>query len=89
MNLSSLLRALPAYQIENERDVEITHITSDSRQVAPGALFVAYPGVKVDPTTQPPNHPTTQPPTLPSPTPAWPSPNSPPRGTIFRRVSCA
>ena len=48
MNLSSLLRALPAYQIENDRDVEITQITSDSRQVTPGALFVAYPGVNVD-----------------------------------------
>ncbi len=48
MNLLSLLRALPVYQIQNERDVEITQITSDSRQVAPGALFVAYPGVNVD-----------------------------------------
>jgi UDP-N-acetylmuramoyl-L-alanyl-D-glutamate--2,6-diaminopimelate ligase len=48
MKLGTLLRALPAYQIANERDVEITHITSDSRQVTPGALFVAYPGVNVD-----------------------------------------
>ncbi len=48
MLLSSLLRALPAYQIDNERDVEITVITADSRQVIPGALFVAYPGVNVD-----------------------------------------
>ena len=48
MNLSSLLPALPAYQIENDRDIEITQITSDSRQVTPGALFVAYPGVHVD-----------------------------------------
>jgi UDP-N-acetylmuramoyl-L-alanyl-D-glutamate--2,6-diaminopimelate ligase len=48
MNLSSLLHALPAYQIENEREIEISQITSDSRQVTPGALFVAYPGVSVD-----------------------------------------
>jgi hypothetical protein len=30
MFLSSLLRALPAYQIENQRDAEITAITADS-----------------------------------------------------------
>jgi UDP-N-acetylmuramoyl-L-alanyl-D-glutamate--2,6-diaminopimelate ligase len=48
MNLSSLLRALPAYETENARDVEITQITADSRQVIPGALFVAYPGLYVD-----------------------------------------
>ncbi|HEX9076211.1 MAG TPA: Mur ligase family protein, partial [Anaerolineae bacterium] len=48
MNLTSLLRALTEYRIENARDIEITHITSDSRQVTPGALFVAYPGVSVD-----------------------------------------
>ena len=48
MFLSSLLRALPAYQIQNSRDVDITLITADSRQVIPGALFVAYPGVNVD-----------------------------------------
>ena len=48
MNLSSLLRALPAYAIHNARDVDITRITPDSRQVIPGALFVAIPGVNVD-----------------------------------------
>ncbi len=48
MNLSSLLRALSAYASQNERDLEITQITADSRQVEPGALFVAYPGVNVD-----------------------------------------
>jgi len=48
MKLSSLLPALPAYQIANARDVDITHITADSRAVTPGALFVAYPGVTVD-----------------------------------------
>lgn len=48
MRLHSLVRALPAYEIRNEREIAITHITADSRQVTPGALFVAYPGVAVD-----------------------------------------
>lgn len=48
MKLSSLLPTLPAYEIENERDVKIAQVTADSRQVQPGALFVAYPGVSVD-----------------------------------------
>lgn len=48
MNLLSLVRALTDYRIDNARDVEITHITADSRQVQPGAIFVAYPGVAVD-----------------------------------------
>src|SRR5512140_1003216 len=48
MQLSNLLTALPQCEIENEHEVEITQITSDSRQVVPGALFVAYPGVNVD-----------------------------------------
>jgi len=29
-------------------DIPITHISSDSRQIGPGGLFVAYPGVAVD-----------------------------------------
>ena len=48
MNLPLLLRALADYKITNERDVEITSITSDSRNVTPGSLFVAYPGLNVD-----------------------------------------
>ena len=48
MNLNALLRALLEYRIENARDIEITNITSDSRQVTPGGLFVAYPGVRDD-----------------------------------------
>src|SRR5512136_3003684 len=48
MRLTDLLRALTVYQIEHQSDVEITAVTADSRQVIPGALFVAYPGVNVD-----------------------------------------
>lgn len=48
MKLAALLRALPAFQFDDKRDVEITRITADSRQVIPGALFVAYPGISVD-----------------------------------------
>ncbi len=48
MNLSALLSSLPSYQIQNERDVEISSIVADSRHVVPGALFVAYRGVSVD-----------------------------------------
>ncbi len=48
MNLSFLLRALPAHETHNFRDVDITHITDDSRQAQRGALFVAYRGVNVD-----------------------------------------
>jgi len=29
-------------------DIVITHISPDSRQIGPGGLFVAYPGVAVD-----------------------------------------
>ena len=48
MKLSELVAALPHVESWNGGDPEITHITSDSRQVTPGALFVAYPGVAVD-----------------------------------------
>lgn len=48
MQLTTLLRALPTYRIDNARDVEIAQIVCDSRRSVPGALFVAYPGVSVD-----------------------------------------
>ncbi len=57
MKLDTLLRALPTYALHNPdtqrqdfgaRDIDITHITADSRQVQRGALFVAYRGVNVD-----------------------------------------
>ncbi|MGB8646539.1 MAG: UDP-N-acetylmuramoyl-L-alanyl-D-glutamate--2,6-diaminopimelate ligase, partial [Anaerolineae bacterium] len=48
MQLGSLLGALPEYTVQNKADIEITHITEDSRRVTPGALFVAIRGVEVD-----------------------------------------
>ena len=49
MKLSQLIAALPSSDTPpSTTDPEITLITTDSRQVVPGALFVAYPGVSVD-----------------------------------------
>jgi UDP-N-acetylmuramoyl-L-alanyl-D-glutamate--2,6-diaminopimelate ligase len=57
MKLSQLLATLPHYNLLNSShqkkarqnlSINITNITSDSRQVTPGALFVAYRGVNVD-----------------------------------------
>jgi UDP-N-acetylmuramoyl-L-alanyl-D-glutamate--2,6-diaminopimelate ligase len=49
MQLSALLSGLPILiSASGALDVEITGITSDSRRVAPGALFVAYQGVGAD-----------------------------------------
>ncbi len=50
MKLSQLIAALPTYKLINPAaaDPTITAITFDSRQVKPGALFVAYRGVSLD-----------------------------------------
>jgi UDP-N-acetylmuramoyl-L-alanyl-D-glutamate--2,6-diaminopimelate ligase len=49
MHLVELLANLPAIvAVAGDLQVAVTHITSDSRQVAPGALFVAYRGVGDD-----------------------------------------
>lgn len=48
MKLSDLIAALPRVDCLSGGDPEITLLTSDSRQVIPGALFVAYRGVSVD-----------------------------------------
>lgn len=48
MRLSELLAALPNVYSLTGGDVEIHRIVSDSRQVGPGALFIAIPGVHVD-----------------------------------------
>lgn len=48
MKLSELVSGLPYVESISGGDPDITHITSDSRQVTPGALFVACPGLSVD-----------------------------------------
>jgi UDP-N-acetylmuramoyl-L-alanyl-D-glutamate--2,6-diaminopimelate ligase len=48
VKLSELVGALPGVASFSGGDPDITHITSDSRQVTPGALFVACPGTSVD-----------------------------------------
>lgn len=45
--LSTLLAALP-WPVVSNRELAVTGITVDSRQVRPGDLFVAIPGVSVD-----------------------------------------
>jgi UDP-N-acetylmuramoyl-L-alanyl-D-glutamate--2,6-diaminopimelate ligase len=47
--LRHLLDALPTREDFGEAaGISITQVSADSRQVQPGALFVAYPGVEVD-----------------------------------------
>ncbi len=46
--LDPLIEALPAATRLHWHPLEIAKITTDSRQVAPGDLFVAVPGVNVD-----------------------------------------
>ncbi len=48
MKLSCLLEALPAILARIGDDVEIHNIVADSRQVHPGDLFIAIPGLTVD-----------------------------------------
>jgi UDP-N-acetylmuramoyl-L-alanyl-D-glutamate--2,6-diaminopimelate ligase len=46
LRLSSLLKDLVTARIDS--DIEIETLTTDSREVAPGALFAAIPGAKID-----------------------------------------
>ena len=48
MRLATLLAALPSYELHGDPEVEISQIVPDSRQVGPGALFVAVPGLHHD-----------------------------------------
>ncbi|MCB9101454.1 MAG: UDP-N-acetylmuramoyl-L-alanyl-D-glutamate--2,6-diaminopimelate ligase [Anaerolineales bacterium] len=53
IKLTQLLTALPHFQLFHPESgvvpqVDITHLTADSRQVAAGTLFVAYQGVTID-----------------------------------------
>ena len=46
--LAQLVEALPWARVVGRTDLPIAAITADSRQVAPGVLFVAYQGVALD-----------------------------------------
>ena len=48
MELRTLIGALEAPRCVGADQLEITCVTSDSRQVTPGSLFVAVRGVAVD-----------------------------------------
>ncbi|MBI4320493.1 MAG: UDP-N-acetylmuramoyl-L-alanyl-D-glutamate--2,6-diaminopimelate ligase [Chloroflexi bacterium] len=48
MNLSELLDTLTVTETYGGLNVDISEITMDSRQVKPGSLFVAVPGLRVD-----------------------------------------
>ena len=48
ISLTDLIRALPRAKVRGDTGVAVSAITFDSRQVGPGALFVAYRGVTQD-----------------------------------------
>ncbi len=48
MRLTELIAALPAVLARTGGDAEIHTVAADSRQVQPGDLFVATPGVSAD-----------------------------------------
>ncbi len=48
MQLRSLIKALPKATVSGDLDVEVTGITSDSREVVQGSIFVAIQGTDVD-----------------------------------------
>ena len=48
MKLRALLQGLQPIEMNVDPDMEISHVTSDSRQVQPGSLFVAVTGFAAD-----------------------------------------
>ena len=46
--LTDLIAALPRAKVQGDKAASIRAITSDSRQVMAGSLFVAYRGVALD-----------------------------------------
>ena len=48
ISLPNLIQSISPLNVENSPDITITEIVLDSRQVHPGALFVALPGTTVD-----------------------------------------
>ena len=48
MKLKELIQDIGAVEIHGPQDIEITAITGDSREVTPGALFIAVRGFASD-----------------------------------------
>lgn len=48
MRLNDIIQNLGEVQIQGNTDIEISAITSDSRQVVPGSLFIAVKGAQAD-----------------------------------------
>ncbi len=48
MKLSELIQNIPYTALRGGTDIELSSLCCDSRQAAPGALFVALPGARVD-----------------------------------------
>ena len=48
MKLKKLIQILPNVEVRGSKEVDITGITSDSRTIAPGHLFVARKGLSED-----------------------------------------
>ncbi|MCY1690646.1 Mur ligase domain-containing protein [Exiguobacterium sp. SL14] len=48
MNLAELIQVIQTQKIERMVEVDVTSITTDSRDVKPGTLFVAIKGYTVD-----------------------------------------
>ena len=48
MRLKDIIQDIGAVEVRGSLDMEITAITSDSRQVVPGSLFVAVRGFASD-----------------------------------------
>ncbi|MBL7754982.1 MAG: UDP-N-acetylmuramoyl-L-alanyl-D-glutamate--2,6-diaminopimelate ligase, partial [Chitinophagaceae bacterium] len=46
--LHQILAEIKSIRVMGPEEVMVSHITSDSRQVKPGSLFVAIRGVQVD-----------------------------------------
>ncbi len=48
MKLEELVKNIPLQNVEGETDIEITGVNIDSRQIAPGDLFIAIRGTQAD-----------------------------------------
>jgi UDP-N-acetylmuramyl-tripeptide synthetase len=48
LNLTDLVKKIQLINQPNVQDIKVTHVTTDSREVGPGTLFVAIKGYTVD-----------------------------------------